>query len=198
MRSQLDGEPEGLRWFEAQLAAASTVLGELGLPTHVEGELAPGARSRAMLDSFPYSFLHFLRHAYAWARQRAGEPLPELERLGRAEQARIEDEIGMLDSHLILHSDCDGLYVPVDFGAPIHDPRLAGETLGSTQRLEAELTLIAPLLGVELVSGEVSDEAMAALDVEDDDPLHREKLVFATLWEACRLSLAHRCAIVFH
>lgn len=197
MRSELEGDPEGLASFEAQLAVVNLLLQEHGHPVHQEGVMPEGAQSRAMCDSFPYGFIHHLRHAYAWARQRPGESLPGIERLGPAENARLEHELGRLESHLLVHSDAEGLYVPVDFDEPLCDPRLPGGMLGSTVRLKRELMTIAPLLGVTVVAGELDDGAMAGLDVEDDDPHHREKTVFATLWEACRLSLAHRVAIVF-
>ncbi|HEY2308559.1 MAG TPA: hypothetical protein VGI05_22025 [Streptosporangiaceae bacterium] len=47
------------------------------------------------------------------------------------------EPVGPFD-HLIHHSDCEGYYVPVDFGQVIVDERLAGGYLGSSVRLLAE------------------------------------------------------------
>lgn len=199
LRSQLEDD-EGRAWFERQLALVNDVLREHGLPPHEEPSSLPDdAESRAMNDSFPYSFIHFLRHAYAWSRQQPGKPLPVVDKLKAAEDRRIETECERLESHLILHSDADGMYVPVEFAAPILDERLSGEMLGSSIELRRELITVAPLLGIEVIDGEVSDEQIELLNELDDDAPHfREKCVFATLWEACRLSIVYGTAIVFH
>jgi hypothetical protein len=66
--------------------------------------------------------------------------------------------------HLICHSDCEGYYVPVDFGQVIFDESLAGGYLGSSVRLLAETRRIASALGLPEDLDPDSEEVLGACD----------------------------------
>jgi hypothetical protein len=104
-----------------------------------------------------------------------------------------------MDSHIICHSDVEGFYVPIDFRDPIYDDRIWGEWLGSSQRALAELVLAAPLLGIPLRKGRLSDKAARLIAEEEDDahPCWRERRVWLKFFEAARLSVEYGTAISF-
>ena len=52
--------------------------------------------------------------------------------------------------HLILHSDAEGYYVPIDFEQPIESDDLPGRYLGSVQRLHDECSAIAARLSMPI------------------------------------------------
>lgn len=201
------GDPEGEAWIRGMLQGVQEVLAENGLPTWEEPEDFPREgtpRVRAHVGSFPYSYLHYLRRAYALLRERPGQPLTPTEELTDADDLIIADASTLFDSHLLCHSDAEGLYVPVDIGDPLFEldtPRVpGGGMLGSCVGLLRELRLVAPALGISLdADGQLSDqEAQALARVEDSDPFRREKIVFLALWENARVSLAHHSALIFH
>lgn len=196
------GETEGVAYFEATLATVNRLLAAEGLPAHVEPRTEPPA-SRCSVGSFPYSTLHYLRRAYA---HRADDPEWVATPLADGEDPTtddvLEEQASMLDSHLLCHSDCEGWYVPVGFGEVIFDEgnELPGGMLGSTQRLREELAQVAPALDISLdANDQLSDAEAARLDeiAGGDHPLWRELTAWFALWEATRISLASRCAIVF-
>jgi hypothetical protein len=199
----LANDAEGAEWFEDALAAVNRVLKAERLPAHVEPrEPLPGT-SRAALDAFPYSTLHHLRRAYAhrvgdpqWmatARPDGGDP---------ADDPEVEALTEQFTSHLLCHSDSEGFYVPIDFADVLtstEDEDLPGGMLGSSFRLREELVLVAPALGISLVDGTLSDDEARRINalVTADGPLWQEHAAWIALFEAARLSIAHRSAIVF-
>lgn len=190
-----ENDQEGADWFREEVQTLNAVLQENGIPGHEEPEsIEPFEPSG--IDSFPYSFLHYLRRAYVCARK--GIELRQGE-MTDADDALIDDFTNStMDSHLLMHSDAEGYYVPTDFAEPVCDERLTGGFAGSTQRLKAELAFVAPSLLIELANGELPDAERERLaQVEEEDPLERELIVWLTLWEAAEHSLNHNSLIVF-
>jgi hypothetical protein len=106
------------------------------------------------------------------------------------------------ESHLICHSWTEGYYVPIVFTDWLCDNRkggLPGRILGSSQQGLRELVQTAPLLGIRLDGQELSDQAALAIAKEPDgaNPLWIERKVWLSYFEAFRLSVEHRCAVVF-
>jgi hypothetical protein len=200
LKKENDSDSDSLSWLREDLVHVNQVLRANGLPEHVEPEELPELIDRGLLG-FPYSWLHYLRRAVAYARQAPAEfgPLPEGEEA--SEDIRIDRELSVLmDSHLICHSDCEGYYVPIDFPEPLHDDRdeLVGGILGSSQRALAEVILAAPLLGIELKDGKPTKMAVDTIREEDNDhPLWIERKVWLAMYEKFRLSIEHKTAVVF-
>lgn len=198
----LENDPEGADWLREGLAAANKLLVAEGLPTHNEPTDIVIPSSRALLSSFPYSFIHYLRRAYA---HRLADPnwmaAPLADSEDPTEDPLVDAELGMMTSHLICHSDAEGYYVPVDFPEILASDGddLPGGILGSSQRLHAELVFVAPALGIRLQAGELTDEEAARINdlTEEDDGLNREFSAWLALFEAARLSIEHKTAIVF-
>ncbi len=196
--AEMDDE-EGAEWLREQMATANSVLAAHGLPPHEEPQ-TPVEASRAALDGFPYSWIHTLRRAYAHCVMRPGKPLrllrPDEDGADDPDVDRLAHE---LTSHLITHSDAEGLYLPIDFARVIVDESLTGGMLGSTPRLMRELVQVAPVLGIKLHGQELSDAEADIIngELESQPPLWRERAAWLQLYEAARLSLEHRAAIVF-
>ena len=199
-----DDDPEDFDEIRAELAGINDVLREQGFPTHDEPESLPELLSRADFDSFPYNWIHYLRRVTAEVLQDPdfrAEPLPEGER--PADSEAIDREYDEARSHLICHSDYDGYYFPIALPRLVADAtdagRIPGVVLGSTQCLMADLVATAPALGITLDDGNLSDaeaERLNRLSVERDG-LRIEIACWMTLFEAARLSLAHRAAVRF-
>jgi hypothetical protein len=115
-----DADPDGVKWLRAGFRQVNQVLAAHGLPPHEEPECLPDIPYRGQLLGFPYSWLHYLRRAVAFARQAPEQFCPVAEGENPADDARIDRELSVvLDSHLICHSDCEGFYVPIDFPEPL-------------------------------------------------------------------------------
>jgi hypothetical protein len=198
----LDQDPEGAEWFDRSLAAASELLAQKGLRPHVEPRSLELPAGRASVGSFPYSFIHYLRRAYA---HRCADPLWLAAPLGEHDDPTddpvLEAEGDMFRSHLVCHSDSEGFYLPVDFDDVFfadEDAGIPGGMVGSSFRLLDELVLVAPALGIRLDAGALSDaEAARVGELACDHPLFRESCAWLTLYECARLSIAYRTAIVF-
>ncbi|MFZ6760991.1 hypothetical protein ACO0K9_27620 [Undibacterium sp. Ji50W] len=199
-----ESDPEGVEWMEEGFAAANAVLTEAGLPEHVEPRQLPALDSRAQLDSLPYSFIHYLRRAYA--RRKAdpswiATPSPKDEE--PEEDEALQAEYDAMNSHLICHSDAEGYYLPVDFSevlfAESADSDLPGGMLGSSYRLMEELLLVAPALGIKLDNDQLSDSEAERISkvAQEEDGCYRELESWILLYECARLSLQYKTAIVF-
>ena len=143
----LENDPEGAEWLEEGLASANQVLEAAGLPPHAEPRSFPAMASRASLCSFPYSFIHHLRRAYAHRLRDAGWTAQPLE--DGADPTRdpmLEVAQGTFESHLLCHSDAEGFYVPIDFVDVLfsgdEEPALPGGMLGDKLGARKSLALI--------------------------------------------------------
>jgi hypothetical protein len=194
-----DTDPEAVVWLRKSLVHVNRVLRANNLPEHVEPEELPALGDRGLLG-FPYSWLHYLRRAVAYARQAPTEfgPLPAGQQA--SDDDRNDRELSVfMDSHLICHSDCEGFYVPIDFPEPLYDDSLSGGILGSSQRALAEVILAATLLGIELKGGQPTKKAVEAVQEEEDEahPLWIERKVWLAMYEKFRLSIEYKTAVVF-
>lgn len=199
-------DSEGAERIRDEFEKVQRLLREAGHAGWQEPEDLEDLRLRPHVGSFPYSFLHVLRRAYAWAVRRPDTPLePAAPDAPTAEDDQlIESEAMMMESHLLCHSDSEGFYVPVDLPEPLFDVGGSGVTggmVGSSQGLMRELERMAPLLGIRLgPAGALSDEEARRVYEEGTDeghPFWREKLVWLTLYECARASVAHRAALCF-
>ena len=192
-------DPGGAEWLREQLAAANRVLEREGFATHAEPEkLAPIPMPG--MGGFPYSFLHYLRRAYALMRLGRQVSPVSGDDLTSADEQIIEEVTMQMDSHLLCHSDVEGLYVPVEFMDPIIDDQLAGATLGSSQKLRKELVEVASSIDINLEEDQLGPEQLAQLDDEANEG-HRfetERVVWLTLFEAAAASIEHKTAILFN
>ncbi|MEM7167635.1 MAG: hypothetical protein AAF581_19435 [Planctomycetota bacterium] len=180
----------------------NTVLVRNGLEQHCEPEATEYLQSRAGLESFPYSFLHYLRRAYARVAADpdfVAEPLPADADPG--EDTAVAHEYERAASHLLCHSDCEGYYVPQDFTDVVFcdEEEAPGGMIGSSYRLRDELLEVAPALGIQIEGGLVSDSEVERINElsYEDEGLFRELTVWITLFEAARLSIEHNAAVVF-
>jgi hypothetical protein len=137
------------------------VLRANGLPGHVEepGELPPHEYRCELVGTLAGSWLHCLRRLHALILQNGSDPgwwpdpAPE-DCPGRDPllDRAIDRELTVyIRSHLIVHADAEGWYVPIDFEDMLYDDGAAGlpgGILGSSPRLLAELRSIAPWLGI--------------------------------------------------
>ncbi|HJU40060.1 MAG TPA: hypothetical protein VJ724_10845 [Tahibacter sp.] len=174
--------------IRAYFDAIDNTLRRHGLPPHVEPESLPPLAPRIDHVGISATRLHDLRLVYACAV--AGDH-------DFASDESIVREIADPTHHLLRHCDCEGCYVPVDFDEVIFDDETSD--IGSTPRLMRELLFVAPLLGVRLDGAHVSDVEIARLDAFAGGKALRESalLVWLLLYEAARLSLEHRTALVF-
>lgn len=200
----LEGDTEGAQYLEGDFAVANRVLAAAGLPAHVEPREPMQFDSRASLGGFPYSFIHYLRRAYA---RRVTSPdwiaTPMPEGADPMQDPEIQHPLETFESHLLWHSDAEGFYLPIEFDpvlfAQDDTTGLPGGMLGSSHRLREELVRVAPALGIALTDGQLSDEEASRIDalVHHDDGLYREYAAWLLLYESARLSIAHKTAIVF-
>jgi hypothetical protein len=195
-------DAEGFAHFTGAFERLSKYLEKSGLkgyvePVELEVKLAPHT------SSFPYSFIHYLRRAFAHARTGVEQVPPCPKGKDPANDPLIDDELTLhMDSHLVCHSDAEGFYVPVDFEDvlyPDEEDGIAGGMVGSSYALLRELRQVAPVIGIPLENGAPKPEVLAALAKERDEstPLWRERLVWLTLWVKATASVQYKTAIVF-
>ncbi|MFE4460459.1 hypothetical protein ACFROC_24150 [Nocardia tengchongensis] len=197
-------DPEYLDSLNDQLRTLNELLASEGLPLHRESTVRGAAVTRDRMSGVPYSFLHYLRRAYARACEYPDRPLaPVAEGESAADDPAIEAVGSSFTSHLICHSDCEGYYVPVDFREVLFSDELDGALVGSSTALLRELVYVAPYLGIRLVDGRLSDAEVeriyAGLDHAADGPhpFFRELEIWIMLFEAARISIENGTIIEF-
>jgi hypothetical protein len=197
-------DEESADWFRKQLQEINRVLRANRLAEHIEPEGLPRLEDRSAVGSFGYSWLHYLRRAVAYSRQSAEQFRPVASGEKPTEDPLLDHELFVnMSSHVICHSDCEGYYVPIDFPEPLYDDpkgKLAGGILGSSRPALMELVGTAGLLDIRLAGDALSDDEAERINAEEDGahPLWIERKVWLALYEALRLSLEHRSAVVFN
>jgi hypothetical protein len=198
----VENDPDGVEWMEENLKIVNRVLHTANLRPHSEPrELQPPA-GRCSIAGFPYSFIHYLRRAFAYQTTDASwlaAPLPD--GVDPTEDPVLGAVTEQLTSHLLCHSDCEGFYVPVDFADVLFDEedKLPGGMLGSSYRLLAELKAVAPAIGIQIKGGELTDEEAQRVDAIacSEEGLWRECCVWLALYEAARISVEEKTMIAF-
>jgi hypothetical protein len=200
-------DPEAYELLRESFQAVNRLLLSVGLPAHEEPEKLPRMKNRFKHLGQPYGWLLYLRRAVAHAiRGRT-----QLKPLGKGKNPEKDplyhDVLFSVDSHIVCHSDCEGFYVPVDFLNPLYDdlpdedPRcVEGGILGSSQAVLRELVRVAPLLGISVAGDALSDKDFKQIHdkPEEGTALWIERQVWLEFFEAARLSIRYRTAIVFN
>lgn len=106
--------------------------------------------------------------------------------------------------HLIIHSDTEGYYIPLDFEKVIVDnnENLKGGMLGSSIRLKKELEELAAWLELDLGIDEEADEVWEATETQGTGIRKWERFAIESfcclrLYRACEFSILQGSAIVF-
>lgn len=187
----LDGDPEGIEWRKSDLAVINTALSENGLPEHIAPKKIGSQKYRGHISSFPYSYIHYLRRAIAY--QINGIALTPADG-DPADDPILEEELFMMSSHVICHSDAEGFYLPVDFSEPLFSN---DEFFGSCFGVIRELTAVAPSLGITLEGGVLTDAEAKKLADNGEDPLSIEKVSWFTMWEQATYAIQEKAVLVF-
>lgn len=199
----LQHDEEGAEWLRRSLATCNGLLVANGLPVHSEPQISLPEVSRCTIHGYPYSFLHYLRRVYAHV---ALDPNGKIKPLGNdedpAEDPIVEEVTDQFESHLLCHSDAEGFYLPIDFVDVIFatdEFDVPGGMLGSSFQLMRELTTLAPHLGITLNGNVLEDSEVGRLNevVEKEAAFWIETCVWLSLFEAARLSIKYRAAVVF-
>jgi hypothetical protein len=143
------GEEEAYDRVRADFEAINRTLRQLGLPPHHEPEDVPDFSFDLGLPNC----LHGLRRLAAYSDRDGGLPperasMPWNDPLLEAYRSCARDEPGRFE-HLIMHSDCGGYYLPLDFPRVIYDADglpAHCRMIGSVRRLLAECEEIAAAL----------------------------------------------------
>ncbi|TMQ11878.1 MAG: hypothetical protein E6J90_33360 [Deltaproteobacteria bacterium] len=195
-------DPDGTAWLKRQVAIIQRLLAAHGLPPFEEPEapVVPDAE-RPRFGSFPYAYLHCLRRFAARCKV-DGQPPPPLGPEEHPERDRaIERAASLFDFHLLVHSDSEGFYVPVDFADVIFDREsgLAGGMLGSSVRLLRELAALAPALQIT-VAEDLAREELRRIEAQvaaATDPFWRERMAWTGLFQAARASTRYQVLLAF-
>jgi hypothetical protein len=192
-------DAEVLELVRAEMREIDRVLLANGLPAHAEPETLPKLQRRCGLDHMGYSQYACLLRAIAFSRQ-GQEELPAVEAdEDPLKDAHVRAEQTLGGSHLIRLGG-EGYFVPLDFPRPLTDRRkkLVGGHLGSSPAAMRELVAVAPLLGIRLTRGKLSNAAAAKIDKEEDGPHYNERQAWLILFESFRLGIEHGAAVAFH
>jgi len=191
-------DEEGEEYFRREFASLSNAIAAKGVTWSEPESLPPAGSMRPHVLSFPYSYLHYLRRAYALVfKGRPVTPVTSVEEMARDDH-HVEGVASNLTSHLLCHDDNQGYYVPARFNDPVF---IRGDLgfVGSSHELLRELLVVAPAIGITLQPDGTLDDATAEALLENDgDPYAIEQTAWLTLHEACRASIEHGNAIVFH
>ena len=194
-------DEESRDYFYETMAVINRYLSESGHSMHEEPHEPIEPDSRADIESFPYSFLHYLRRVYANVKQDPQwELTPVPEREDPAHDEAVESESYMFDSHLLCHSDCEGYYLPIDFTELITGDDVLGGFAGSSYRLMEELKIAALPLGIPFdEQGRLTDQDAAKINevARQEGDFSREYMTWIAMYEAARRSIQHQCAIQF-
>ena len=209
-----ESDPEYVAYFEQQVEAINGVLESFGLPAHRE-PFDLGDERTFECEMYGYSGLHYLRRVAAHLA--LGKDLPPPGDTEAAKDPVLHDYYKIFDAsfaqgkssempfqHLIVHSDAEGYYLPVEFEdvlIPDASLEIAGGMIGSSQVLLRECRELAQALEIPegLSVEELSDEELEGRE-ESETKWERygvETHTCLALIRACETSVAAGAAVVF-
>jgi len=222
-----DADEEGYAAYVDAFEKLTIVLRSAGLEEHVEPDDMDDIFFCDMLST---SGIHYLRRIAAHLA--LGRPTPAPGNRETYRNAALNQEYydsfdagkDMKYQHLMVHSDAEGFYVPIDFKRVITTPslRLSGGWVGSTQRVQAECAELAGQHSMPLDMDYESRELSRAVDAQLHPPSRPprrlwpwkrgntehsgdltwkryavETYICLRLLAACEVSLRTKAAIVF-
>jgi hypothetical protein len=219
LRDLKANDAEGFETFSAYFNEVNSLLAENGLPGHIEPENAAPWDAQML----GYSGLHYLRRIAAYIDSGLELPLPGDQ--NSSDDARLQSYLNDVTGaktgglkklfqkrvrfkrefdHLIVHSDAEGFYLPIDFPNVLiaDDGRVPGGMVGSTPRLLAECGRLARVLGIPSHITKDSEELWDAADSQGEGEAiwqryGVESFSCVALREACRTSMQTGAAVVF-
>ena len=208
-----ESDPEMLDDLREDFAKTNAVLAEEGLPTYEEPE--DGSWEPVSFDMYGYSGLHYVRRIAAHLA--AGGPLPPPGDdgassdpvqeayydavIGKPRLFRKSPKFDRRFDHLLVHSDAEGFYVPVEFDEVIFTDEVPGSMLGSSHALARECEELAQALGVPPDLDPESEELWNVSEEQGEGEGWRrygvESFTCVRLLAAARESLRRGAAVVF-
>ncbi len=202
-------EPEETEYFRDQLAALNKALAAAGVPAHHEPSALPNGGDFSH-DMWGYSGLHYLRRVAAWDALGRGLPQPGDYQSSDDPVVHEYNDCALEDRplryrHLMLHSDCEGYYVPQDFDEvifPDDELGVAGCMIGSTHQLLAECVSLADILGLPLDIDPEADEVLPFVENQGQAGVGWQRYGVESfsclqLINACKASIKSGALIVF-
>lgn len=187
-----ENDPEAVEVFKEYFRTLNVFLASAGLPPHSEPRDCPIHSG----DMYGYSGLHYLRRIAAHLDGRGSLPPPGDQ--DAADDGVLEDYLLAAGQeptyfertfgkwlrrrrrsfdHLIVHSDAEGFYLPLDFPDVLFPPdgyNIPGCMIGSSVRLRDECERLAAALQLPLDLDPDSDEVFEATESQGEGP---------TLWQ---------------
>lgn len=203
--------PEGYEELTHQFDLINILLTKNGLPQHTEPEDIP--TFDCSMGS--YSNIHYLRRIAAHLL--VNDQMPEPILRGPADDPILDRYYSKVQTHpyscsspwkrfdhLLLHSDCEGFYLPIEFDEVLKDVNqlgVEGGLVGSSQKLLAECFDLGEQLGLPMELNNVDkifDKISEATDESESWNRYRiETERCLTLMEAAEHSVKYGAAIVF-
>lgn len=200
------GEEEGREYYTDLFAAVNQALVKEKLPEHSE----PVDLKETWSGRVRFSQIHYLRRFAAHLVIKGKIPQPTAaEATDDPVVIEYYDKFGELAvknrfDHLILHSDCEGFYLPIDFNEVVfaaEELEIPGDMIGSAVRLNEECKVLAGYLGLPLDLDPDSDTVLKALENPDRSIQWQkyiaESYVCLVFYHASLKSIALGAAIVF-
>jgi len=218
LADQRESDVEGYQHYKGQLELVGALLARAGLPAHHE----PESCATWEAEMFGYSGLHTLRRVAAHLELRGAIPPPGDDAsandpaLGQYLDIATGTPRGLRRllgkpkprrqafDHLILHSDAEGFYVPIDFDDVLRgdDAHLAvGGMVGSSQQLLRECVRLRDALGIPVDIDPEADLLWEAADAQGEGVGWQrygiEAFTCVRLLHGAKQSIEQRAALVF-
>lgn len=198
------GEYEGLNYYKDMFNDINKVLKRHNIDTYKEPINLK--REEIFYFQIKYSVVASLKKLAAYIALNEVLPSPNYQNKNIIEQYMKEKKHKHSFDHLILHSDCDGFYVPVQFNEIVLlEPSLniEGTIIGSSYKLIKECELIANFLGLPLDLDLESEEIDEIFESENLGPERWKEYIVESfaclvLYNAARRSICLGASVVFH
>ncbi|MCA9943689.1 MAG: hypothetical protein KC449_09425 [Anaerolineales bacterium] len=179
-------DPEGFDIYQKQFEYLNLILEEQGLPIHNEPTTLKNTQKTWSCDMWGYTGLHNLRRIAAHLVFNNQLPGPIAENIRASQDNMLKKyydslsqqsstskwkqlfskpiQLNLQFQHLLIHSDAEGFYLPVDFEDVIQNKAIFGGAVGSSYRLLNECNFLANKLELPL---DMDHEAEALWDAAD-------------------------------